>query len=447
MNKQVNLFGDQDFTQGQPTIKFSQSGTQLLKETKVGEFKGIQSLENVLDWDSDIPLSTRWTIEELNQKQSPKFNPKSLKNFKIVDLFCGTGGLSLGVKRGLQAVSINSEVSFACDISEPAAEVYKFNHRPKVFLRENVQNLLESNTIDQVDGEYTYNVRDTYLIPELEAIKGNVDVFLAGPPCEGNSNLNNKTRRSDPRNELYVLSVLIGIVLKSKIIIIENVPTVTSAKQNVVERSKLLLQRHGYDTRYSEYILAANQHLVGQTRKRHFIVAVKNPYAKTATSIDGLIFPDLPVKQIIRDKSQYNFNHAMLDVPSTLSDENQRRIEYLHDHDIYELPDSQRPDCHRLKPHSYPSVYGRMYPNEPAPTLSTGFLSPGRGRYTHPYEKRTITLREAARLQGFPTYYNWYPLGSEIGKTHIARLIGDAVPPNMGMTALLLGLSNYYDDK
>ena len=445
MNEQPRLFEDEQSSLGSAKIEFVKKDHNILKKTSAGYFSGIQELSISQEWKSDLPISTIWALEELNQRMSQPMIRAPKKHYKLVDLFCGTGGFSLGVRRALSSVGITSEVAFACDISQPASEVYQYNTRPKVFRRDNVQNLIETYTKETVEDFILPSVRETELVSELKNLTGEIDIFLAGPPCEGHSNLNNKTRRSDPRNELYVLSVLIGITLRSKIILIENVPTVTSAKQNVVERSKKLLQKHGYHTKYCEQVLAGNEHLVCQTRRRHFLIAVKNNYSDVPLSKTGLVFPSLTVDETINDESQYNFNHEVLDCPAELSNENIDRVNFLHTNDVFDLPDKHRPDCHRLKAHSYQSVYGRMYHGLPAPTLSTGFLSPGRGRYTHPFKRRTLTLREGARIQGFPLSFNWCPSNSTIGKTLIARLIGDAVPPNLGQTACLMALSKYHD--
>ena len=93
------------------------------------------------------------------------------------------------------------------------------------------------------------------------------------------------------------------------------------------------------------------------------------------------------------------------------------------------------------KKHTYTDVYGRMFPNEPSQTITTGFLSPGRGRYIHPVLPRGLTLREGARLQSFPDDYQWLRRGKELRRNPLAALIGDAVPPQLGFTVGLMGLA------
>ena len=131
---------------------------------------------------------------------------------------------------------------------------------------------------------------------------------------------------------------------------------------------------------------------------------------------------------------------GFMDELPQISEENQRRVNYLFENDLHDLPNEERPECHRGGT-TYKSVYGRMRADQPAPTLTGGFLSPGRGRFTHPTEPRALTLREAARLQGFPDSYDFRPDGdSRPGRTEVARWIGNAVPMPLGYAAALCAL-------
>ena len=119
---------------------------------------------------------------------------------------------------------------------------------------------------------------------------------------------------------------------------------------------------------------------------------------------------------------------------------NQERIDWLFDNDAYELPNHIRPVCHQ-DGHTYPSVYGRMSWEKPAPTLTTGYVSPGRGRFIHPRERRVLTPREAARLQGFPNWFNFMPYPDNPSKRgQLAKWVGDAVPSILGYVAGLSAL-------
>ena len=83
-----------------------------------------------------------------------------------------------------------------------------------------------------------------------------------------------------------------------------------------------------------------------------------------------------------------------------------------------------------------------MFPDQPAFTITTGFQSPGRGRYIHPVERRGLTPREGARIQSFPDFFKWQTPLCRVSKNSITRLIGDAVPPNLGEAAMLIGLAS-----
>jgi DNA (cytosine-5)-methyltransferase 1 len=131
-----------------------------------------------------------------------------------------------------------------------------------------------------------------------------------------------------------------------------------------------------------------------------------------------------------------------LHIETELSDENRRRIKFLFDNGLYDLPNSERPECHQDGT-SYNSVYGRLYPDRPAGTITTGFMTPGRGRYIHPLLPRTLTPREAARLQGFPDTYDFFPDSrNPPTKAKITKWIGDAVPMPLGYAAGLSALGN-----
>jgi DNA (cytosine-5)-methyltransferase 1 len=129
-----------------------------------------------------------------------------------------------------------------------------------------------------------------------------------------------------------------------------------------------------------------------------------------------------------------------MDEVAELSPENAERVEWLFSNDEYDLPLHMRPDCHK-EGTSYGAVYGRMKWDAPAPTLTTGFLTTGRGRFIHPKRPRTITPREAARLQGFPDWFDF--VGTEApARRDLAKWIGNAVPTVLGHLAGLAALSS-----
>jgi len=90
-------------------------------------------------------------------------------------------------------------------------------------------------------------------------------------------------------------------------------------------------------------------------------------------------------------------------------------------------------NCHKKSTgRTYPSVYGRMGWDKPAPTITTQFYGFGNGRFGHPEQNRAISLREGAILQSFPDDYAFARDDEPILKKSIGRLIGNAVPVKLG---------------
>lgn len=96
-------------------------------------------------------------------------------------------------------------------------------------------------------------------------------------------------------------------------------------------------------------------------------------------------------------------------------------------------PRDLRASCHeKASGDGYGAVYGRMRWNEPAPTLTTLCYGFGNGRFGHPEQDRALSLREAAMLQTFPKRYRFVPKGEKVRFTTVGRMIGNAVPPKLG---------------
>ena len=120
----------------------------------------------------------------------------------------------------------------------------------------------------------------------------------------------------------------------------------------------------------------------------------------------------------------------LLEQEPKLSLENQNRLKFLFENNLHDLPNKERPECHQ-EGHTYPSVYGRLYGDQPLYTITTGFGSPGRGRFIHPHKPRVINAREAARAQAFPDWY-WSQIEQlKLSRNNLYKIIGDAVPSLM----------------
>jgi DNA (cytosine-5)-methyltransferase 1 len=367
--------------------------------------------------------------------------PRSLRSerptVRTVDLFSGPGGLALGFRRACDELGLDHVSAAAADQDAEALQVYAANHAPRRWTTDSVSTLVDH----QVEGKgenaaFVYEpeiLRDDWL-----DLVGRTDVVLAGPPCQGHSNLNNRTRRYDKRNELYLTVPAIAVALQAPVVIIENVPAVVHDRQQVVASTVTLLKSAGYHVETG--ILHADRLGWAQTRQRYFVVARRDlPPVDIAQIAAALRSPAHDVLWAIQDLADAPYDDSV-HISTDMSVENQRRIDYLFDNDLYDLPPAERPDCHKDGT-TYNAVYGRLYPGKPAPTITTGFMTPGRGRYIHPHRRRVLTPREAARIQGFPDTYQFQvdPANPPF-KLKLGKWIGDAVPMPLGHAAALSAL-------
>jgi len=192
------------------------------------------------------------------------------------------------------------------------------------------------------------------------------------------------------------------------------------------------LNRLGYKT--ASIMLNAASFGVAQNRKRHFTLAMVGSLERFHRTLTMLQRAERPVMWAIDDlMDEADLSDGIFRTAATHSATNKKRIEFLFANELYELPDSQRPDCHRLKTHTYNSVYGRMRPESPSPTITSGFGSTGQGRFVHPYKRRTLTPHEAARIQFFPDWFTF----QDLGRRQLQKYIGNAVPPKLGYVLAL----------
>lgn len=357
---------------------------------------------------------------------------------RSAELFCGSGGLGLGVRESARELGLKY-TSVACLDHDPeAVEVYAANHESQVRSACSVTEIIDYNVAGTgVDAAYMY---EPEILDERWAnLSGEVDLLMAGPPCQGHSNLNNRTRRNDKRNQLYLAVPSIGIALNAGAIVIENVQAVVHDRSGVVNTTIALLEKAGYSIEVGT--VSALSLGWPQTRKRYFLIATKNRSPLALKSVlDAVEAEQRTLEWAIGDLVGVPTGNG-LDVAVELSEENQRRINYLFDNDLLDLPYSERPECHQGGT-TYNSVYGRLRLDKPSPTITTGFLTPGRGRYIHPTERRTITPHEAARIQGFPDSYMFSPdPTAPASRSKLTKWIGDAVPMPLGYVAGLSALS------
>ncbi|UUW92247.1 DNA cytosine methyltransferase [Pimelobacter simplex] len=338
---------------------------------------------------------------------------------RLVDLFSGCGGLTLGVAQAAEAAGTALEIPLAIDSDADAGAVYESNF-PKADFRQ--------TTVGEFFGPRAGEPLADFELRVAEEV-GTVTALVGGPPCQGHSDLNNHTRRRDPKNALYGHMSRAAEVLQPQAVLIENVPAVQHDKhagEGVVARVERELRGLGFDVASGVVALAALG--VAQRRRRHVLLAVREGLTAPAD-----VLADLADRQDFRDlrwaiEDLVKAAPTGIDEPPRASAENRRRMQYLQDEGLVDLPNAERPRCHQADGHSYKSMYGRLSWDLPAQTVTSGFGSIGQGRYMHPSEIRALTPHEAARIQGFPDYFDFSAIAL---RSSLATMIGNAVPPQL----------------
>lgn len=413
---------------------FNRLGQEIVRKVRLGS---TVYETTVLD-SADVELNDEASFWQSILRGNKVVAPKDPRPLRIVDAFCGPGGLGLGVKLAAEAIGRSVDFAAIVDTDATAVHIHRHNLGARKHLALSVASLVDFLVLETgEDARFGY---EPEIVHEDLRRVGTVDMFIAGPPCQGHSNLNNHTRRADPRNDLYVTAVALGVALGSEVILLENVPTVQNSHSDVVATAAGLLRSAGYGV--SMTVLRADGLGAAQRRARHFLLAVRGRNidpSYLATAGKKLAAPEMPLSWAIGDLLERTSN-SLLDTAPTLTPVNLARIDYLFDHDIYDLPDAQRPDCHKNGT-TYNAVYGRMHWDRPAQTITTGFGTPGQGRYVHPIKRRVITPREAARIQGFPDWFDFAPGDLPLKRKNLAKWIGDAVHPILGYVAGLSALA------
>ncbi len=349
----------------------------------------------------------------LRESSPPHLTLPSADCVRVVDLFCGAGGLTLGAAEACTSVGRNIDVRFAADFEQSAINCYRANFPDATAECVDLREIFSENLSDALSAAEK----------RLRKKTGPVDLLLGGPPCQGHSDLNNYSRRNDPKNHLYKIMGRAAKVLKPDHVLIENVPGAIHDQSGSVAFTLRQLKELGYSIDVAT--VSAVELGVPQLRKRLVVIASRTKNPCVADVVAKYRTPERSIAWAIEDIQ----DEASLDLTSTPAASNpttRARIDYLFDNSLYELPDAQRPACHRDKSHSYKSVYGRMAWDKPAQTITSGFYSMCMGRYVHPSRRRTLTAHEAARLQFFPDYFDFRSAGS---RTALAKILGNAVPP------------------
>lgn len=328
--------------------------------------------------------------------------------------------MTLGLAESARRLKRGIDVRLAVDFDASIARVFEFNW-PRA-------RIVVAGVEDVVGGVLgrAPSLRELQLSEFVDA----PDFLVGGPPCQGHSSLNNHTRRDDPRNEFYIRMVRAAQILRPRVVVIENVPSVRNDKRQVVKRASRALLSSGYQI--AEDVVSFVDLGVAQRRRRHTILGVLDLDVDPADVLASIRGSRHDLRWAIGDL-QHSGSLDPFDRSSRPSDENQRRIDWLFDRDQYDLSNDNRPRCHRVRTHSYKSMYGRLRWDEPAQTLTSGFGSMGQGRHVHPSHRRTLTPHEAARIQFFPDWFDFTAGGEILSRGTWSTMIGNAVPPKLTM--------------
>jgi DNA (cytosine-5)-methyltransferase 1 len=337
----------------------------------------------------------------LNGARAPKAKIAS------VDLFCGAGGLT----RGLEAAGI--DVVFGVDVDPDCEYPYQVNNKARFLLK---------------------TVEDLAISDLSQALSGAKFTLIAGcAPCQPFSTYSQgKAGPSDDR--WHLLKHFSRIVTESRpdLVTMENVPRL--AKERVFKDFVAALVNEGFHI--SHQIVNCTDYGVPQTRQRLVLLASRlGPIDMIGPTTRG--GRPATVRKVIATLPPLKAGGACPTDPlhqaSELSTLNFARIRASKPGGTWRDWESRLiAKCHkRSSGKTYPSIYGRMSWDEPAPTMTTQFYGFGNGRFGHPDQDRAISLREGALIQSFPRGYKFVPKGAPVYYKSIGRLIGNAVPVNL----------------
>lgn len=339
---------------------------------------------------------------------------KSKSKLVAIDLFSGGGGLSLGLKQA------GFLVSAAVEIDAVASTTYEKNHS---------KTILFSKDIRLISGAELLATSPT----------NKIDLIAACPPCQSFSSLTSKYSKKDSRDELINEFARIVKEILPQTIMMENVPGLTKKGKHlfdpVIEEFRLM----GYHIDYK--LLEVADYGIPQRRKRLVVLGSLNgtisipppshgevttsrkikPWVTVREALAGLPAP-IPLSESKKSGGPKNYQWNVI---RDISDLNKERLRALPEgSDRTGLPMHLRPECHKGD-FGFTNVYGRMAWDKPSPTITGGCTTPSKGRFGHPSEIRTISVREAARLQTFPDEYVFDT--DFVDKACL--IIGNALPP------------------
>ncbi|WP_440493507.1 DNA cytosine methyltransferase [Serratia sarumanii] len=329
-----------------------------------------------------------------------------------VDLFSGGGGLTTGLKMA------GFDVKAAVELDPHAAATFQANHGNTKLFVQDIRFVKGRDILDLVPNEQ-------------------LDLLSACPPCQGFTSLTAKYKREDPRNLLINEMLRLVEETKPSAIMMENVPGLAVRGNHLLSPVIEKLKELGYTVNFG--VLQVADFGVPQFRKRFVLLAgkgfniplpegthsreggEKTKWVTVKETIGGMSSP-LTLSQA---KKQGKFPLSSWHVVRDLSEMNVKRLKAAVPGMSWQcIPEELRPDCHKGDYKGFGNVYGRMAWDDVSPTITGGCTTLSRGRYGHPEEVRTISVREAAKLQTFPDDY----IFDTAYMDKVCVIIGNALP-------------------
>lgn len=341
-----------------------------------------------------------------------KSRRRNKKTGKVISLFSGGGGFSLGFSWADFYI-----VGFL-ELKNAFRQIYRQNFSQAVELGADIKKISDE------------------AISEWKKSFGEIDVVIGGPPCQGFS-LSGKRDVSDSRNNLFESYLKVVHGLQPKIAVMENVRLLTSMKtadgELIINRIYKDFHQSGYLVKHFE--INAKDYGIPQHRERVIFIAVRNDLENVEPSMPMPTHGE--TNNLFSSVSPYRtFADACSDLEFLESGE-KSRIDELHeavrhpDHVIkwlWDVPQGksahENEDPNLCPPSGYNTTYKRQIWNEPASTVQTTFGMISGCRNVHPIATRSLTIREAARIQSFPDTFKFAGSLGDIRAT-----IGNALPP------------------
>lgn len=332
---------------------------------------------------------------------------------KAIDFFCGAGGMTYGMSQS------GIDVLAGIDNDPNCRETYEINNPNSEFIETDIHGLSE--------GELA---RVTGIEKDDDSL-----LFIGCSPCQFWTKINTcKNKSLESKNLLGEFQRFVSW-FGPGYIVIENVPgLLNNRKEKVLDNFLKFLDSESYV--YDHGIINANYYGVPQSRKRYLLIATRvsdniqipaEKYDKNLTVKNSIGVHNGFGAVVDGHKDNTRFMHTT----AFLSEKNKKRIRKTPKNGGTRLSWKDDPElqinAYRGKDTVFKDVYGRMFWDKPAPTITTRFNSLSNGRFGHPEEPRAISLREGATLQTFPKTH----IFGGSSEASIARLIGNAVPPEL----------------